>query len=204
MTDLTDPLSARVFIVGRNPASTYDATALSHERHLDALFNRNGQSCRALYEEMIGAPSCTRRNLDNLRVLLREVGVTSVLETNVIAYSSSMSADLAKPEHHGGREAGRALFRLLLERVRPRVVIAHGAGTIADLGEMMGARLPPPCKQQGSPTSLEVDGTTLILLPSLAPPAWQRWQRWATPHLEEAARITAAALGVPSKFSTPS
>lgn len=46
MTDLVDPLSAQVFIVGRNPARSYDASLVTHERHLDALFNRNGAKSR--------------------------------------------------------------------------------------------------------------------------------------------------------------
>lgn len=40
MTDPVDPLSANI-IVGKNQAKGYDSHRLSHERHLDALFNRN-------------------------------------------------------------------------------------------------------------------------------------------------------------------
>lgn len=193
MTDLTNPLSAEVLIVGRNPARGYDAAKLDHARHLDALFNRNGESCRGLYDGMV-EPSATRRNIDLLRALLRNAGIDQVLETNVICYSSPMSADLNKPEHAGGRKAGTAMFRLLLEHVRPRVLIAHGAGTIRDVGTIVGATLPPARSAPGAPVHVDSSNMRLILLPSLAPPAWNRWQGWAPAHLQAAADLTAAAL----------
>lgn len=194
MTDLTDPLRAQVLIVGRNPARGYDAATLDHARHLDALFNRNGQSCRRLYDEVVGEPSPTRRNIDLLRAFLMDAGIDQVLETNVICYSSPMSADLAKPVHAGGREAGTAIFHMLLEYVRPRVIIAHGAGTIRDVGKIVGVALPPARSAPGAPVHVEASDMRLILLPSLAPPAWNRWQGWAGPHLEAAAEMAAAAL----------
>lgn len=194
MTDLADPLSAQVFIVGRNPARGYDAATLDHTRHLDALFNRNGQSCRGLYDEIVGEPSPTRRNIDLLRSLLAGAGVDAVMETNVICYSSPMSADLAKPAHAGGRDAGTAIFRLLLDYVRPRVLIAHGAATVRDLAAITGAALPAAQSAPGAPVHVESSDMRLILLPSLAPPAWNRWQGWAQSHLEEAATLAAAAL----------
>lgn len=194
MTDLVDPVRARVLIVGRNPARGYDASKLDHSRHLDALFNRNGQSCRGLYDQLVGEPSPTRRNIDLLRVLLADAGVDQVLETNVICYSSPMSADLAKPSHAGGREAGTAIFRLLLDHVRPRVLIAHGAGTIRDVATIIGAALPPARSAPGAQVHVESSGMRLILLPSLAPPAWNRWQGWARGHLLAAAEMTVAAL----------
>jgi len=149
MTNLADPLSAQVFIVGRNQARTYDASALTHERHLDALFNRNGQSCRALYDEL-AAPSPTRRNIDLLRGLLEKAGVDRVLETNVICYSSPMSADLCSLKHAGGRATGKAVFKLLLDFVRSSVLIAHGASTASDLAAVFNLPLPPPATQTGA------------------------------------------------------
>lgn len=193
MTELTDPLGAEVFIVGRNPARTYDTSILTHERHLDALFNRNGQSCRALYDELV-EPSATRRNIDLLRGLLNEAGVDRVLETNVICYSSPMSADLASSKHAGGRAAGQAVFRLLLDSVRPRVLIAHGAATAIDLGTIFEFPLPLPAKEAGAPTSIDIGDMKIVLLPSLAPPAWNRWQRWACEHLEAVAALTVSTL----------
>ncbi len=95
MTDLSDPLAADVLIVGRNQRNGYTASSISHRPHLDALFNRNGEGCRRLYNELTGGRvSPTRQHLDRLRKHLQCVGVSRVLETNVICYSAPMSADL--------------------------------------------------------------------------------------------------------------
>ena len=88
MTTLEDPTLAEVFVVGMNQAKTFSAATVgSHERYLDALFNRNGQSCRKLYDEASGgSPSPTRKNMDSLGRCLKQHGITNVLETNVICY----------------------------------------------------------------------------------------------------------------------
>ncbi|MGH8785982.1 MAG: hypothetical protein ACREYA_12975 [Cupriavidus necator] len=53
MTSLRDPMRARVFIVGQNQAKNYPIGLVgSHGRHMDALFNRNGEGCRELYDEI--------------------------------------------------------------------------------------------------------------------------------------------------------
>lgn len=54
MTELKEPLSANVFIVGKNQAKGYEVGRLTHERHMKALFNRGGESCRRVYDEMTG------------------------------------------------------------------------------------------------------------------------------------------------------
>ncbi len=77
MSALADPLSARVLIVGRNQAKAFDASRLTHERHLDSLFNRNGESCRGVYDELTGLPaSSTRKHIDCLREILAYRGST--------------------------------------------------------------------------------------------------------------------------------
>src|SRR5687768_15226511 len=108
MTDLPDPRQAVVFIVGKNQRNGYPVEQVgSHERLIDALFNRNGESCRGLYNEMTaGRPSPTRVNIDRLAAQLRRRGVQGVLETNVVCYSTPMSADLAEARHAGGRHRG--------------------------------------------------------------------------------------------------
>jgi hypothetical protein len=77
ISSLRDPLQARVFIVGMNQRNGYDVEQVgSHARHLDALFNRNGLTCRGIYDEMTrGRPSPTRANIDRLTSLLKDVGV---------------------------------------------------------------------------------------------------------------------------------
>jgi hypothetical protein len=194
MTDLTSPESARVFIVGRNQRTTFCADQVGdHDAFIDALFNRNGKSCRQLYAQMRKNPSPTRKNICDLRAKLASEGIHDVMETNVICYSTPMSADLARAKNEGGREAGEKIFRELLTVIRPKVLIAHGAGTARDLGRILAAELPAAPKQSGvvsrahvktqlSGESFEV---TVFAIPSLAPPAWNKWLGWAPSHLTE-------------------
>ena len=129
MTRLADPLQAKVFVVGKNQAKPFpEVLVRSHAEYLDCLFNRNGRSCRGLYDRATGgAPSPTRKNIDRLGEMLRRAGVDGVLETNVICYSTGMSPELERLEHAEGKDRGRLIFRTLLEHIRPPVIIAHGS-----------------------------------------------------------------------------
>lgn len=188
MTDLSDPLSAKVFIVGRNQAKSYDAAWLTHQRHMDALFNRNGESCRGLYAELVGSSSQTRQNTDRLRGLLFQAGVDSVLETNVSCYSTPMSANLAMPGHSGGRGRGTEIFRTLIEAVQPPVLIVHGAGAIKDLSKVLSYDLPLPCAEPSKLVSAQAGNTTVFMVRSLAPTEWWQWHGWAWSHLQLVAK----------------
>lgn len=137
MTVLPDPTDARVLIVGQNQAKTYPADRLTQQRYLDAHFNRNGESCRSLYDELTGGRSSpTRRNLDALSA---DLAFASVVETNVICYSTPTAVDLREPFHAPGAALGADIFRTLLDEIRPIVIIMHGAGTI-DLARRNDAR----------------------------------------------------------------
>ena len=95
MTKMRNPLEADVFIVGRNQRHPYPAIKILHQRHLDALFNQNGESCRGIYDEVTkGKPSPTRRNMDDLAARLNQRNIHNILETDVVCYSTPMSADL--------------------------------------------------------------------------------------------------------------
>ena len=50
MTRMENPWEADVFIVGMNQRNPYSDIDIPHRRHLDTLFNRNGESCRRLYD----------------------------------------------------------------------------------------------------------------------------------------------------------
>lgn len=196
MTDLTHPSSAQVFIVGRNQKNGYAVGGrVTYNRHVYALFNRNGQSCRGLYNEVTGgSPSPTRVHTDEFRTQLAQQNVTAVLETNVICYSSPMSSDLSRVEHRGGRARGTEIFSTLLRLIRPRVVIAHGAGTLRDLSKLMDATLPVPPESNSEVVYAECGGTLVFPVQSLAPPAWNRWSTWAREYLAKVAEATAHAL----------
>ena len=195
MTELKDPMSANVFIVGKNQAKGYEVGRLTHDRHVNALFNRSGESCRRVYDEMTGfSPSPTRKNTDRFRGLLASAGVSQVLETNVVCYSTPMSGDLRLPEHSGGRVRGTEIFLALLHYIKPKVLLAHGAGTRDALGALLGAALPSCPTADGDPQPVTVQDMTIFILPSLAPPKWNQWQGWSTSYLSKVANASASAL----------
>lgn len=195
MTDLTEPQKATVFIVGKNQARGYSTDQLTHKRHIDALFNRSGESCRKLYEKLTGPlPSPTRKNTNMFRSVLERAGIDRVLETNVVCYSTPMSADLRLPVHGGGIVRGTEIFLALLHFIKPKVIIAHGSGTRDTLNAVLGKPLPVPPSSQSPPQPTAVGGITVFIIPSLAPPQWNQWSRWSGSYLESVAAAAANAL----------
>jgi len=195
MTSLSDPLSANVYVVGKNQAKGYSCERISHQRHLDALFNRAGESCRGLYDELTGGkPSPTRRNIDGLSRELENTAGAKVLETNVICYSTPMSADLRLEKHAGGACLGTEIFAALLSFGTPKVIVAHGAGTRQVLSKLLGATLPPVPHQLCSPVPTTIAEMSIFVIPSLAPPAWNNWHDWSGEYLARVANAVAAAV----------
>ncbi|ABL70669.1 hypothetical protein Pden_2582 [Paracoccus denitrificans PD1222] len=170
MTDLTDPLDANCFIVGKNQRNRYPVGAVDHVRHVNALFNRNGESCRALYEELC-EPSPTRKNTDRLSGKLKAAGAR-VLETNVICFSSPMSSDLTRIQ----KQKGSAIFEWLLARLQPKVIIVHGEGAARALSKVATGK------------------AIIIRMPSLAPPAYQKWHFESEKIMNETVSAATAAL----------
>ena len=127
MTDMKDPTLAEVFIVGYNPATAYRADCVDHERFIDSLFNRNGEKCRKFYTE-ITKLTPTRDNIEMFASKLKKVGVRSILETNVICYGAKRKKDFRLPQHVGGKERGKEIFRTLVTEIRPKAIILHGVG----------------------------------------------------------------------------
>jgi hypothetical protein len=197
MTKLQDPLQAKVFIVGMNQAKAFLVDRVgSHDRFINALFNRNGESCRGLYDEVTGdEASPTRDNIDDLVRRLEKRGVREILETNVICYSTPMSSHLRQKQHRGGKARGDAIFRALLCWCNPAILIAHGSGTRKRLGRVLSPELPPPPAALGSPvfTPVTFKGKHMqvVVIPSLALPGWNCWRSWADDYLD----AVAAAVG---------
>lgn len=184
MTSLTNPAEANVFTVGKNQRNGYDATRVgSHDHYIDTLFNRGSETCRALYDRMTGTPSPTRKNADSLVQQLFDRGVSKVIETNVICYSTPMSADLRAAHHIGGTERGTEIFKLVLRLIQPKVLIAHGTDTARRLGKVLGQALPAPPERPGKPRSVRIGDAILFVIPSLAPPAFNKWSSWSRDHI---------------------
>jgi hypothetical protein len=133
--------------------------------------------------------SPTRQNTDEFRAILKREGITRVLETNVVCYSTPMSADLRLPQHGGGESRGTEIFRTLLAFGKPRVIVAHGAGTRTALASILGHALPEIPQEPSAPRVTVVHGVSVFVIPSLAPPAWKKWQAWAKPHLKAVAQV---------------
>ena len=195
MTKLDDPRRADVFVVGKNQSRGYPTDAVSHERHVAALFNRPPGECRRLYDELTDSPSRTRKNIDAFVGRLEDVGVENVLETNVICYSTPMSNHLRHESHDGGARRGERIFRFLLSSIDVRVLIAHGAGTVKKLTSILGCDLPDPPSCPDDGLSSRRRGEMLILtIRSLAPPECNKWSSWAHDHLLRVAEAAARHL----------
>ena len=202
MTDSTEPHRARVFIVGYNPATAYHTDTVDFERHINALFNRNGESCRRLYAE-VRQQSPSRGNIEMLTEKLQAAGVANILETNVVAYGTRKSSDLRRPEHAGGKERGLEIIRVLIEEFRPAALIVHGKGVCDEVSSALRLcpRLPSPpnCADQFADYEMP-GGPRIFVIPSLALPGFQNWPssplpafcRWADAYLDEVAKRVAA------------
>jgi hypothetical protein len=185
MTELSNPLQADVFVVGKNQRNGCPENLRGgHQRHIDALFNRNGETCRRSYDEVTGgSPSPTRRNTDRFIGMLRAAGAARVLETNVICYSSPMSSDLRLTAHSGGAKRGAELFAFLLDSIAPRCLIVHGAGSAKELSCVLGTPLATEPSRGDLPCFTDVSNCRVYTIPSLAPPAYNKWAGWAEEHL---------------------
>lgn len=201
MTSLPDPSQAKVFVVGYNPAKAFLAEGLNHERFIDALFNRNGESCHALYAELTNE-SPTRGNIAALTDRLGSVGVSAVLETNVICYATGKSSELRDIQHAGGKAQGAKIFRTLIDIVHPRAIILHGVGVQKEFGRVMGekhAAPRPPAAPNVYPRGQLANGTQIFVIPSLALPGYQNWPpgnsfcNWADCYLDGLAPLVAQA-----------
>lgn len=215
MTDMRNPSEAKVFIIGRNSAKTIrQQRGLNHDTYLDGLFNRNGSSCRSLYADAVrdSRPSRTRPNIDRLAASLATAGITDVIQTNVICFSTPMSDDLKRPKNREGRANGTRIFETILAMIRPPILIAHGAGTVRDLSRLLGCELPspPPDRHAGLCHRLidaRLHGTPyaphVFVIRSLAPPEWPKWQGWAGHHLAETCVQVRQCLGDGTSGPTP-
>jgi hypothetical protein len=189
LTDYARPWECRVFTVGRNQAKAFASASVgTHDHFVDSLFNRGSETGRALYQRMVPVPSPTRRNTDRLVAELGRAGIVDVLETNVVCYSTPMSSDLASQLHVGGEKAGREIFATLLQVISPKVLIVHGSGTLDDLSKVLSTvPLRLPTRADDVSKIVTRDGKMVVAIPSLAPPAFNKWAKWSQEHLRHVA-----------------
>ncbi len=201
MTDMQNPSSAKVFVVGYNPAKPYRVDLVNYERHIDALFNRNGERCRDFYQE-VTEESPSRGVIEAFTAKLALHGVSAVIETNVVCYASGSKSDLRAIEHSGGKERGTAIFRALVEHIQPKAIVVHGVGVCEEFSRVLRLtpRLPSPPKAADQFVHCDLPGgVRVFVIPSLALPGYQNWPpgnsfcNWCDKYLDEIAGRVAVA-----------
>ena len=171
------------------------AKEIPHQRHLDALFNRNGESCHGLYDETTGGkPSRTRRNIDGLVARLNRHDIHNILETNVICYSTAMSADLSTQAHAGGAGKEEEIFRCLLSEIAPIVLVVHGVRSVERISTILKInRLKAP-RSADEIHDVQTEQHLIIPIPSLAPPGFNKWSSWSDGYLDKVANCVQGKL----------
>ncbi len=206
MTRLKAPQSAKVFVVGYNFAVPYMANTVNYERFIDSLFNRNGESCQAFYEEMT-SKTPTRSNIEMFSTKLANAGCDSVIETNVICYGTRKKKCLRLSKHRNGKELGIKIFLNLVKEIRPKAIVVYGIGVCEEFGRALELSSPlpyPPKRRNEFEQDKLTDGTHVFVIPSLGEPAFRNWPRrplesfcnWADEYLDKvASRVARACAG---------
>lgn len=173
MTD-TDPGQANVLVVGASSAKTFHTADVgSHDHFLDALWNRNGQTCRAMYNAATGKPSRTRPNLDRLSGMLAVRGLTS-LQTNVTCASGRYDAEVPDEDRVHGTE----LFKTVVAHVPWKAMIVYGVGASKKFGRAFGVNMPAVPSADSPPVWTTFQGRPVYVSPTLAFPGYHAsvWQ----------------------------
>jgi len=138
---------------------------------------------------------------------LANVGVTSVIETNVVCYGAKKKKDLSMPEHVGGKQRGIQLFKSLVEKIQPIALVVHGKGVCDEFSLAFGLRpaLPNPPETEYEVAEFKFgQKTKVFVIPSLAMPGFHNWPprplrslcNWADAYLDEiATRVASACTG---------
>lgn len=165
-----DPSQADVLIVGASSAKTFRVADVgSHDQFLDALWNRNGRTCRAMYDSAIAKPSPTRANLDRLSQMLAANGLTS-LQTNVTCSSARYDSEVSDKD----RSHGTLLFKTVVTYVPWNAMIIYGAGAADRFGKAFGLFMPEVPSPDSAPVSRVVYDRPVFVSPTLASPAYRR------------------------------
>ena len=196
MTEIDNPSEADIFVIGANQATAYAPQIIgSHDRFLDAHFNRNGLNCRALYEEVRGKPSLTRSHSDTFVDMLKAAGAEKLIETNAVCFSTPNAEDLKRPSNKLGLEKGVDIFRELVRIISPKVAIVHGSGTVKMFKKYHGISLPDPPQDSFQIRRKAVGSTMFIVIPTLGAPAVNKWHSWRSSYLQSLAGEVATLVG---------
>jgi hypothetical protein len=182
-----DPVHSDILIVGANAATPFPPTIVERDRYIELLL-AGGAELRELYARARASrgPSPTRRNIDRASQILLAHGARGVLETNVWALPTKRLADL-KAADRSVREASARILPRLISILMPRALIVHGVEAARGLSTCLGRSV---AIAQDHPVLTEGD---LIVwsIPSLSPPAANRWLPAGWVHLERLGRAIA-------------
>ena len=188
MTQMTNPLDADVFVIGMKPARQYPADEISHERHFNALFNRNGEHCRSLYDEVNkGDASPTRRNLDSFTALLNQRDIHNIIETNIVCCSDPDNIPSPSTGHIDQSGSDEEIFRYILQQIAPKVLIVYGVATANRLCKILNSG--PIAVPKSLHDFHEVHTKNHLVIPtrSFGPPEFDKWHTWSSAFLNAVA-----------------
>lgn len=189
----TDPAQVDVLIVGASSAKTFRVTDVgNHGQFLDALWNRNDQTCRAMYDAATAKPSPTRPNLDRLSQMLAAHGLTS-LQTNVTCASARYDAEVSEKD----RAYGTLLFKTVVRHVPWQAMIIYGVGATERFSHAFGVVMPPVPSPDTAPVLTAIHDRPVYISPTLASPGY-RTSVW--PYLE---RVVTAIAGLTKATRLP-
>lgn len=186
MTD-ADPEQAQVLIVGSSSSKIFRTEDIGdHDTFIDGLWNRNGRTCRAMYDAATTRPSRTRPNLDRLSAMLADRGVAS-MQTNVFCASAPYTADLTEDD----RAHGSQIFKAVVAYVPWQAMIVHGIGASRRFGETFGLGMPEVPLADAHPVWIDFHGRPVFVAPTLAAP---RYRTTVWPHLDAVVATIAEAI----------
>jgi hypothetical protein len=184
-----DPADSDVLLVGANAATPFPASVVARDRYIELLL-AGGDQLRELYASVRAdrGPSPTRRNIDRATQVLVAQGARGVLETNVWAWPTPRLSGLRAVDPVV-REASAAIVPRLMAIVMPRAVVVHGVEAARGLSRYLGRTVAIARDQP-----VLTDGDVAIWsIPSLSPPAANRWLPAGWTQLERIGRAITEA-----------
>ncbi|WP_312165396.1 hypothetical protein [Massilia timonae] len=132
--------TARVFVVGTNPATPLRDEFASFDEYWHAL-TTDPASFDAVYRAHRGGKSSkTTARIARFEAPLRDVGV---LRTNACALPSRRWLDLRAAERRSQLENGLLVLRALVAICRPAAILAHGSEGVRAVSRLFGVPLDP-------------------------------------------------------------
>lgn len=132
--------TARVFIVGTNPATPLRDEFDSFDTYWHALTRDPAAFQKVYMARRSGKPSVTTNRINRFTAPLADVGV---LRTNACALPSRRWGELPSALRREQLEIGRRVLRALVEICRPAAILCHGKEGVRAVSALFGIPLDP-------------------------------------------------------------